>query len=160
VELRRALLLFAIVLGLAALASSIARPPERREGDAVQQREPSARADERATIPSATPRPGTPAAMPTTLRFAARGVPRTRRLEQGRPAAVVVAVREPAEVGIPSLGLTQPAEPLTPARFDVLVPDAGRHRIVRRPASGGPTAVAGTLAIVAAGELGARRGPR
>ena len=56
----------------------------------------------------------------------------------------------PGQVEIPSLGLTQPAEPVTPARFDLLVPQTGRHPIVMRPAdAAAPEAPIGTLKIVA-----------
>jgi hypothetical protein len=152
VELRRALLLFAIVLGLAAIASSIARPPERESADVTDppttdSRTPAMRGD--ATTPSATPIPGTPSAGATTIRFRTGGRRQLRRLEQGRPATVLVAIDTSGQVEIPSLGLTQPAEPLTPAHFDILVTAPGVHEIVLHPASAGaPSATVGTLRIV------------
>ncbi len=158
------------MLGLAAIASSIARPPERddRGADQKDRRSSDARAGGD-TASSAVPRPGASPARPTTVRFRARAKPQTRALEQGRPATLLVEVDAPGQVDIPGLGLTQPAEPLTPARFDVLVGAGGRYRIVLRPAASDATSsTLGTLKVVPARErLGAparadrdRRGQR
>ena len=145
------------MLILAAIASSIARPPERdRAGD-----DTSARTTETGGAPTApavaAPRPGRAATDLTTIRFSAGGRRELRKLEQGRPATVLVQVDAPGQVEIPSLGLTQPAEPLTPARFDVLVPQPGSHPVLVRPAapSGTREAPVGTLKVLA----GAARDP-
>jgi hypothetical protein len=139
VHLRRALLLFAIVLGLAALAAAISQP--RKETPSRESPSPG--------VPSVAP-----GAKPVTLarvRFSNRGRARTRRLRAGRPALVTVAATTAGEASINSLGLTAPVEPRTPARFDVLVPEPGRHGIQFASASGGARTLVGTLTVVQAG---------
>jgi hypothetical protein len=152
-DLRRALLLFAIVLGLAAIASSIARPPER-EADAPARKDGAASqpgSDGAPAPSSAAPQPGTGSAEPVTLELRAGARPQIRKLEQGRPATLLVEVETPSQVDIPSLGLTQAAERLTPARFDVLIGEPGNHRILLHPAaSGGISSRIGTLKVVPA----------
>ena len=121
-ELRRALLLFAIVLGIAAVVSSLARPPVREErGD---RGEPSAG--------SAAPSRPTASAGPATrgapeIRFVVGGKRKTETLKAGAAATVTVSVEEPGGVSIDGLGLNAHAAPLTPARFDVLSTRPGRY---------------------------------
>jgi hypothetical protein len=113
VHIRRALLLFAIVLGLAAIAASVSRSPE---DSSESQSQPVAPADVEET-PSVTP--GTaPVSGVRELVFEADRE-QTRRLDTDRPATVFVEVDEPGLVEIPDLGLIAPAEPLTPARFEI-----------------------------------------
>ena len=134
-HLRRALLLFAIVLGLAALAAGVAQPrDDARRGD------PSA-------VPAPTATPGARAPATPEVELSVAGTNRTRRLELGRSATVIVKVSEPGEVSIPGLGLVAPAEPLTPARFDVLAGRPGRHRVAFRPAGGGDPRTVGDLLV-------------
>lgn len=142
VELRRALLLFATVLILAALVSTIANPPQRGGEETV--------ATTPAPAPSASSGSTATTPVPLTVTFPAGGRALSREIEQGQAAAVLVEVAAAAEVAIPSLGLTGTAEPLTPARFDVLVDQPGEHEIIVSPASGSPPSVpAGTLRVVA-----------
>ena len=97
-ELRRALLLFAIVLGIAAVVSSLARPPVREErGD---RGEPSAG--------SAAPSQPTASAGPATrgapeIRFVVGGKRKTETLKAGAAATVTVSVEEPGGVSIDGL---------------------------------------------------------
>jgi hypothetical protein len=139
VHLRRALLLFAIVLALAALAASLSRPTDTddRSADAPP---PAATG----SAPSATAGDGGLA--PVDVSFDAAD-PGRERVEAGRPATVRVAVSDPGQVEIPSLGLTSAAEPLTPARFDVLADSPGSHRIRFTPAAGDESRAAGTLVV-------------
>ena len=134
-ELRRALLLFAIVLGLAAIATSVSRPRDRDEPEPTP---PS-------TTATASPRPDPSITREITFEPAAK--PPTRQLEAGRPATVVVKVDEAGQVQIESLGLTATAEPLTPARLDVLASDEESHTITLRPARTGEPRTIGTLEI-------------
>ena len=134
-ELRRALLLFAIVLGLAAIVTSVSRPREARD--------PPPGAPPASSV--AAPRAG--AAEPLEIRFERPSKLRTRRLETGRPTTVIVTVDEPGQVEIEGLGLSAAAEPLTPARFDVLASDEGRHRVRFTPAAMGEGSVVGTLDV-------------
>lgn len=145
-ELRRTILLFAIVLGLAAIASSLARSPER---DDQATTEPSGRDTAPAPPASAEPVPEPPAS--TTLELGAAAEPAVGRLQVGQPATLLVDVRTPGQVDIPTLGLTQAAQPLTPARFELLVTEPGRHEIVFQPAGAETLASKiGTLQVVPA----------
>ena len=136
-HVRRALLLFAIVLGLAALAAAVSQP--QQEAQEPQRRAP----------PAPTAVPGTSRPEAAEIEFPAEGRPRMKELELGRPATVIVQVSEPGEVSVEGLGLVATAEPLTPARFEVLGREPGRHRIRFTPAgSGGEATTAGVLAIV------------
>jgi hypothetical protein len=143
VHLRRALLLFAIVLGLAAFAASISRPGGG-SGDS-----------ERAVTPpptqgTPTVSPGPAGKSPVTLRFnAARE--QVRRLEVGRAATIQVSVDEPGQVEIPLLGLVDQADPLTPARFEYFASKDGRFPIGFTPAGGEESLPAGILDVTPAG---------
>lgn len=139
-ELRRALLLFAIVLGLAAIVTAVARPPERAQRDEGGSDRPA----EPAT-PAATPFPDDDA--PASISFSATE-PRTRRLEAGRAATVTVKVPARGQVELATLGLNAAAEPLTPARFEVLESRPGRHEIRFTPARGAEARSVGALQIV------------
>jgi hypothetical protein len=138
-------LLFAIVLGLAAIASTIARPPDRG-GDTTT--------ETTATAPSSTEKasvPGAKTPQPTTIEFRNGAKPQTHKLEQGQPATVLVDVETPGQVDIPSLGLTDTGEPLTPAMFEILETKPGSHPIMVQPAASEtlPSKI-GTLKIVPA----------
>ena len=138
-ELRRALLLFAIVLGVAAIVTSVSRP-ERAQRDATSG------LPDAADPPAATgPLGDRPA--PISITFSATE-PTGRRLRAGRPAAVTVKVPAPGQVELEGLGLSAPAEPVTPARFEVLERRPGRHDVRFTPAEGGEARSAGTLVIV------------
>ena len=132
-HLRRALLLFAIVFGLAALAAALTRPADRSDDD---------------------PEPTPPAlvegaAEPTDVVFDA-STPRRRGLDAGRSAELLVEVDDAGQVEIPGLGLSAAANPLTPARFDVLEDRPGSYPILFARASADASAEpdrAGTLVI-------------
>ena len=137
-HLRRALLLFAIVLGMAALVASLSGPIEQGR-DSTTAREP--------TKPGpAVAEPG-PAAEPATSLSFDGPENESKRLAAGRAATVEVSVAEPGEVSIPGLGLTEPADPDTPASFDVLATSEGSYEVVFMPASGAPNEHAGKLVI-------------
>jgi hypothetical protein len=124
VELRRALLLFAIVLGLAAIVSSLARPPasEEQADRGGPRSEPAG-----PTQPTAGSRPAT--RRTPVIRFGTEGKPKTETLTAGTAATVRVRVQEPGLVNIAGLGLDGQAAPLTPARFDVLSTRPGRYEV-------------------------------
>jgi hypothetical protein len=143
VHLRRALLLFAIVLGLAALAASVSRPPEESADRAERPSPPPASTEESPTIsPGSESPPGTTV---DVVFDAARE--QRRRVDAGQPAAVLVEVEEPGMAEIPDLGVSSPADPLTPARFEVLVPEPGRFEITFLPAGADTPEGAGTLVV-------------
>ena len=147
VHLRRALLLFAIVLGLAALVASLSRPM----------------ADQRdRTTQETTPEPGPPVATPgTSPAEPTGGAPETvtfqasakesRRIQAGAAVTVEVEVSEAGTVDIPDLGLTAPADPVTPARFDVLATRPGRYPLLFTPAAGEQAESAGSLVVESRG---------
>jgi len=145
VHIRRALLLFAIVLGMAALVASLSRPPEER-GAAERSQEPGPGAG---ASPEAGPETATPAPVdnpPRPISFDASSRDR-RRLEQGRAATIEIAVDEPGSVEVPDLGLTASADERTPARFEVFPTRAGTYAILFTPADGDQSRPAGTLVV-------------
>jgi hypothetical protein len=114
VHLRRAILLFALVLGLAALAAAIS--PTRDSG------------------PALAPAPSGSGAevVPRTLTFTA-GAPGTARVRRARTGEhIVVAVRSEAGgvASIPKLGRTASVGPSSAAQFDLLAPPAGRYYVM------------------------------
>ena len=137
-HLRRALLLFAIVLGLAALAASISQP--RRDDEREARTRPAAPSG----VPTATPRRSVPDTV--TITFRAQR-PSERELTEGRPAVVLVRARAAGQVEIPRLGLAASAGPVTPARFDVLARQPGRYEIRFTSSRGGRSMPAGTLLV-------------
>ena len=143
-ELRRAILLFAVVLGVAAIVSSIARPPERG-GDSDKGAKPAQQQSASAT------KQGNRTPQPVTVEFRAGAKPQTREIEVDQPATVLVDVETPGQIDIPSLGLTDAAEPLTPAMFELLVTAKGKHSIMAQPATSDalPSKI-GTLKVVPA----------
>jgi hypothetical protein len=146
VHVRRALLLFAIVLGLAALAASMSRP--RDEQSARNPPPATATSPDTQATPEASPgeTPTELAATADTIAFDAEQ-PRRRGLEAGRAASVEVAVDQPGLVSIPLLGESAAADEFTPARFDVLVNQEGRYPIEFAPAAGDEERRAGTLVV-------------
>ena len=126
-HLRRALLLFALVLGLTALATAIAPAPKRD--------------DEPATADPGSSATSAPEASVTFRAPVAKRRPPTRRVAPGSHLTVVVAARRPGQVEIPRLGLTATATASAPARFDLLAPDAGRSAVVFTPTAGRRAAV-------------------
>ncbi|MEA2454248.1 MAG: hypothetical protein QOI45_510 [Thermoleophilaceae bacterium] len=127
-HLRRALLLFAIVLGLAAIAASVSRP--RNAADPL--RAPPA-ATETEPTPTVSPAPeGSP---PVELTFGA-GERHAQRVFAGQAVTVLVKVEQAGQVEIADLGMSAVAEPLTPGRFEVLTRAVGRHPITFTEAGG------------------------
>lgn len=140
-HLRRALLLFAIVLGLAAIAASVSRQPE--ESSSPPPRSPAATEPE---APTVEPRPVTGAGAVTTIELDAG--PRERvRVDAGQPITLEVSVAEPGLVEIPMLGLSAFGEPLTPARFELFPSDTGRIEVKFTPVDTDETETAGTLVV-------------
>jgi hypothetical protein len=147
VHLRRALLLFAIVLGLAALVASLSQPPAERPDRTTQQTAPEP------GPPVATPGPGPaePAGgAPSTITFQA-SEKESKRVQAGTAVTVEVAVNEAGTVDIPDLGMTSPADPFTPARFDVLATRPGRYPLLFTPAAGEQPEPAGSLVVTSSG---------
>jgi hypothetical protein len=135
VELRRALLLFAIVLGLAAIVASLSSPRTSKPDSGSP-----------AVAPTETASPGT-AAKPVNLRFDTARAPATRRMDTGQPARVSVEVEEPGTVELQGLGLSASAEPLTPAQFDVLSSRPGHYPVRLMAVNGVRARTVGAIVI-------------
>jgi hypothetical protein len=138
-HLRRALLLFAVVLGVAAVLASLTGPA-RRSDEPVDPARTS-------VLPKLGPQPAPRG--PARLRFAEGGKRERRSLAPGRSAVVTVEVKRPGQVEVEDLGLTAAAEPLTPARFDVLTRSSGRHDVRFTPVAG-ESRVIGVLRVAQA----------
>jgi hypothetical protein len=139
VHIRRALLLFAIVLGMAALAASLSRPAEER---AAQEPREAPGPSTATQAPAANP--------PKPLSFDATA-DETRRVPAGRAATLEISVDEPGSVEIPRLGVSAPADTVTPARFEVFPTRAGEYAILFTPARGDESRPAGTLVVTVDG---------
>jgi hypothetical protein len=135
-HLRRAALLMALVLGVAALVEALAPVPRDRG---------------RSGGPPAAPQPRA-GAPPRTLEVRYPSRRRIPRFQVAAGAHVVVQVDTSVagEASVPGLGLVQTAEPDTPARFDVLVSRAGAFGISFDPAVGG-SATVGRLVVASRG---------
>src|SRR5215210_1985198 len=142
VHLRRALLLFAIVLAMAALVASLSRPLDDRRGQTTTPAEPEPGPE----TASPAPATGDSAAEPRTLRFHG-AKSQSKPLQANEAATVEVAVAEAGSVEIPDLGLTAPADPDTPARFDVLAIRPGRYPLLFTPAGEHSPEPAGSLVV-------------
>jgi hypothetical protein len=143
VHFRRALLLFAIVLGLAALAASVSRTPSDNGTTTAPTRFPPP-PQETETTPTLEAGPPVPAAK--TINFDSAH-PKTHKVDAGTPTTVVVKVESPGQVLIPTLGVSDSAEPLTPASFDLLPTQPGPAAILFNPAGSSQTEDAGTLLV-------------
>jgi hypothetical protein len=129
-HLRRAILLFALVLGLAALAAAVS--PSREE-----------------SRPALAPAPPPPASdvVPRNLTFdaSAEGPARVRRARAGEHVVVSVASDVGGVVTIPKLGRTGSAAPDAPARFDLLAPPPGRYDVMLAASESSEPQRVGTL---------------
>ena len=116
-HLRRALLLFALVLGLTALAAAVS--PSRKDD------------------PPATSSVVTPASpvLPRALAFDS-AVPQVRRARTGEHLMLTVVAREGGLVTIPRLGRTSSVSASAAARFDLLAPAPGRYYVLLQQAAG------------------------
>jgi hypothetical protein len=144
VHIRRALLLFAIVLGLAAIATSVSRSPEDSGESESQPAVPSEA--EQVPSPSVSSGDAAPVSGVRELVFEADR-DQTRRLNAGQPATVLVEVDEPGLVEIEDLGLSAPADPLTPARLEILTSDPDRLEITFTAVEDDVPESAGTLVV-------------
>ena len=122
VHLRRAILLFALVLGLTALAAAVSPTPQDTE-------------------PPEAPTPAAPAT-PVATRVVDFDVsesdeePQVRRARAGGHLVLTVTSIRGGLVTIPRLGRTASVSAAAPARFDVLAPDAGRYDVLLQESGG------------------------
>ncbi|MGH2836902.1 MAG: hypothetical protein ACRDJY_00970 [Thermoleophilaceae bacterium] len=128
-QIRRVLLLFALVLGLSALVASLAPPPEDPDEDGRDEAVP--------TVEQAAP--SSPEMDPRRVSIAvrpARARPSIRRVRTGSSFWLTVSVPDPGDVVVEGLGLRQSADPLAPASFALLAQPRGRHAVVFVPVDG------------------------
>ena len=137
-HLRRAVLLFAIVLGLSAIAASIS-PPSR-------QAQPSSNRTTAATTAQAPPLPRARLKAVTMRVPTGRRRPAVRLAPEGH-VAVFVSSATPGDVTIGNLDLTQTVEPGTPATFDLFATSAGRYPVTFTPAAGTAVTHVGVIVI-------------
>jgi hypothetical protein len=146
VHLRRALLLFAIVLGLAAVAASVSRT-ERNPGQRPTPPPPRTSTDTATPSTETTPTPAPdPGRKP--LRFEQGGKRELRVLRVGQAATVLVEVDSAGQAELAGLGLSRSAEPATPASFEVFRTEPGSFPVLFHPAAGGEAERVGTLRVV------------
>jgi hypothetical protein len=127
VHFRRAILLFALVLGLAALAAAVSPSREARP-----------------PVPSlAPPAPGA-GALPRELVFGP-GKRRVRRAREGEHVVVSVSSEAGGVATIPRLGRTASVSPTAPAQFDLLAPPPGRYEVALAVSGSAESQRVGTL---------------
>jgi hypothetical protein len=144
VHLRRALLLFAIVLGLAAVAASVSRTDRTRPSPPPPPSDTTADTAQPGTATTAGPDPGS-----TVITFEQGGRRELRKLPVDSAATVLVRVVHPGEAELPGLASVRAAEPATPASFDVFGDRPGSFPVLFHPAAGGSTERIGTLRLLA-----------
>jgi hypothetical protein len=134
VHLRRALLLFALVLGLTALAATIAPAPRNRQDTTPQAQQPA----------STAPVDAGERELSFQFPLPAKGGPPARRVTPDEHVLVVVAVDAPGQVQIPALGRTVSVTATSPGQLDVLAPPVGRYDVLFTNTAGESTRV-GTI---------------
>jgi hypothetical protein len=72
---------------------------------------------------------------------------RAHSIEANQAATVYVRVPEAGQVSIDQLGMTDTAEPTTPAQFDVFAAKPGHYPILFQPADSSEALEAGTLVV-------------
>ena len=132
-HMRRALLLFALVLGLTALAASLAPAPPADQSSSPKPPPPSA-----AQLASEEP---------VQVMFQAgtgEAKPPRRRVDLGTRVIVTVASPAGGEATIPGLGRIDTVTPFAPAHFDLLLSRPGSYDVAFAAPNEPPTVV-GTL---------------
>lgn len=132
-HLRRAILLMGLILLVTAIVGALVPVPRKRGAREA-------------------PNPGPGAAAATavrTLSLRYPPAPQAPRLRVDANSHVVLQVTtsEPGQATVDSLDLVAPAEPDTPARFDLLATRPGSYPVAFQPAAGGPKRTLGTLTV-------------
>jgi hypothetical protein len=127
VHFRRAILLFALILGLAALVAAVS-PTRVARGPAIA---------------PPTAGSGTEPAI-RELAFSVGGK-RVRRAREGEHVVLSVASEAGGLATIPRLGRTASVGPAAPAQFDLLAPAPGRYDVMIEPSGASEPRRVGTL---------------
>jgi hypothetical protein len=132
-HLRRAVLLMAVILVVVAIVGALVPVPrERSAGEA----------------PRAAP--GADSAAPVralSLRYPPKGDAPRLRVRAGTHVVLQVGTSESGQASVKALDLVAPAEPDTPARFDLLASRPGRYPVAFQPAAGGAVRTVGTITV-------------
>jgi hypothetical protein len=135
VHLRRAILLFALVLGLTALAAAVSPTRDDDSGGGGNA--------------SVAPAPAASQALPRQIVLDARRVPRRGsgvvRARENEHVVVVVRAADGGLATIPQLGRTGSVSAAAAARFDLLGPAPGRYDVMFEAAGSGEPRRVGTL---------------
>src|SRR4051812_19487588 len=132
-HLRRAILLMGLILLVTAIVGALVPAPR-----------------DRSPVEAPRPQPDGAGAAPVrtiSLRYPpAQEAPRLR-VDADSHLLLQVTTTEPGQATVGPLALVAPAEPHTPARFDVLAPQPGNYPVAFQPAAGGPARTVGTLTV-------------
>ena len=131
-QLRRALLAFALVLAAVSLGAALTAPREEAE-EGARPRAPA-------------PPTSTPGAVSIGLAHPVEGRPPVREVRTGAHVVLRVRARTDGNVEIPGLGLIEQVTPSAPAVFDLLATRPGRYEVVLAPLAGERIEL-GTLAV-------------
>jgi hypothetical protein len=127
------MLLMALILVVVAVVGVLVPVPRERSGP-----EP----------PRPAPADAASAAVRTlSLRYPPAGNAPRLHVTAGTHVVLQVATSQPGQATVEVLGLIAPAEPDTPARFDLLATRPGSYAVAFQPAAGGATRTLGTLTV-------------
>jgi hypothetical protein len=135
-HLRRALLLFAIVLGLSAIVASVSRTDRGKHGAGAGHAE----------APQALPQQGF--ARPVRVTFSSSDHNRVRRVPVRHAVEATITARRAGLGAIGRLNVSGPTEPNTPARFEIFQTRPGRFPVSFTPAGTSDSKRLGTLVVV------------
>jgi hypothetical protein len=134
--LRRATLLFALILGLTALVATVT--PSRDDGNS---------GGSVALAPAAPVSPSTALArqIPLDTRHRSHGRARIVRARENEHVVVSVLASSGGLATIPDLGRTETVSAAAPGLFDLLAPPPGRYDVMFEPAGSAEPRRVGTL---------------
>jgi hypothetical protein len=121
-HLRRALVLFAVVVGLAALVAALSPRPKTE------------------TLVPPAPTAAPPAPPPAPTARLALDLTKEKHIRRHVPpgAHLILTVQVPEPGDVTFMGSVQAGDPLTPTVFDVLMPQSGSFAVEFAPSAGGP----------------------
>jgi hypothetical protein len=132
VHIRRAILLFALVLGLTAVAASLAPTPRESRNQTPSK------------VPPPPPAPAGQGITVVKLRAPATAKPPEPQVKTGTHVVIAVSSSQAGQAAIPTLGRIASVGAYSPARFDLNAPAPGRYP-VWFTAPGGEAQQVGTL---------------
>jgi hypothetical protein len=120
---RRLLIVMLILLGLSTLAAALVPQDTLDDGDTTGTTTTQA-------TTTATPPPNPAVLRPTKITVGGKKFPVVSPVEVGSQLELLVRSRFPTQIAIPEFGLIGFATPETPARFELLVNNAGTFGIL------------------------------